>query len=176
MLFKLISFVRSLILKHFIKIKKTDQTFLVSVRANLFMKKLAFFINIVLVFSGCGHTPATSSLPQGSIPTTTSEVLQESDSKLPEPLPLVVVRVGEAEQPMVLISKPNGDGFLLGERKGQIKIEFLILRQINLNTGSGGRVNSEIPLVNPIRAAKILDQCFDFLLEERGSFRYSSSK
>ena len=85
------------------------------------MKKLAFFINIVLVFSGCGHTPVTSSLPQGSIPTTTSEVLQESDSKLPEPLPLVVVRVGEAEQPMVLISKPNGDGFLLGERKGQIK-------------------------------------------------------
>ena len=53
MLFKLISFVRSLILKHFIKIKKTDQTFLVSVRANLFMKKFGLFIimllNIVLV-------------------------------------------------------------------------------------------------------------------------------
>ena len=85
------------------------------------MKKLGFFIIIVLLFSGCGDTSATSSLPQASIPTTTSEVLQESDLKLPEPLPLAAVRVGEAEQPMVLISKPDGDGFILGERKGRIK-------------------------------------------------------
>ena len=84
------------------------------------MKKLGFFIIMLSVFSGCGDTSETSSLPQGSIPTTTSEVLQESDLKLLEPLPLTVIRVGEAEQPMVLISKPDGDGFLLGERKGQI--------------------------------------------------------
>jgi len=85
------------------------------------MKKLGFFIIMLSVFSGCGNTSETSSLPQGSIPTTTSEVLQESYLKLLEPLPLTVTRVGEAEQPMVLISKPDGNGFLLGERKGQIK-------------------------------------------------------
>ena len=85
------------------------------------MKKLGFFIIMLSVFSGCGDTSENSSLPQGSIPTTTSEVLQESDLKLLEPLPLTVIRVGEAEQPMVLISKPDGNGFLLGERKGQIK-------------------------------------------------------
>ena len=107
--------------KHFIKIKKIDRTYLVSVRANLFMKKLGLFIIIVLIFSGCGDASVTSSLPQASIPTTTSEVLQESDLKLPEPLPLIAIHVGEAEQPMVLINKPDGDGFLLAERKGQIK-------------------------------------------------------
>ena len=56
--------------KHFIKIQKIDQTYLVSVRANLFMKKLAFFINIVLVFSGCGDTSVTSvtSVTQVALP------------------------------------------------------------------------------------------------------------
>ena len=72
-------------------------------------------------FSGCGDTYENSTPSQVSIPTTTAEVLQESGVKLLEPLPLTVIRVGEAEQPMVLISKPDGNGFLLGERKGQIK-------------------------------------------------------
>ncbi len=48
-------------------------------------------------------------------------MLEESEVKLLEPLPLSAIRVGAAEQPMVLISKPDGNGFLLGERKGQIK-------------------------------------------------------
>ena len=73
------------------------------------------------VFSGCGDTSETSSLPQEPVPTTTSQVIQESDSKLLEPLSLIAKSVGEAEQPMVLISKPSGKGFLLGERKGYIK-------------------------------------------------------
>ena len=85
------------------------------------MKRLSFFIIMLSVFSGCGDTSETSSLPQEPVPTTTSEVIQESDSKLMEPLPLIAIRVGEAEQPMVLISKPDGNGFLLGERKGYIK-------------------------------------------------------
>jgi len=85
------------------------------------MKKLVFFIIMLSILSACGDISETSSLPQGSIPTTTSEVLQESDLKLLEPLPLTAIRVGEAEQPMVLISKPDGNGFLLGGRKGQIK-------------------------------------------------------
>ena len=85
------------------------------------MKKLGFSIILLSVFSGCGDTSETSTPPQVSIPTTTLEVLQESDVKLLEPLPLIAIRVGEAEQPMVLISRPDGDGFLLGERKGQIK-------------------------------------------------------
>ena len=85
------------------------------------MKRSGLFIILLLILSGCGDTSETSSLPQGSIPTTTSEVLQGSDLKFLEPLPITVIRVGEAEQPMVLISKPDGDGFLLGERKGQIK-------------------------------------------------------
>ena len=85
------------------------------------MKKLTFFIILLSIFSACSDTSETSSLPQGSVPTTTSEVLQESDVKLLDPLPLIAIRVGEAEQPMVLISKPSGNGFLLGERKGYIK-------------------------------------------------------
>ncbi len=85
------------------------------------MKKLTFFIILLSIFSACSDTSETSSLPQGSVPITTSEVLQESDVKLLEPLPLIAIRVGEAEQPMVLISKPSGNGFLLGERKGYIK-------------------------------------------------------
>ena len=85
------------------------------------MKKFGFFIIMLSVFSGCGDTSENSTPSQVSIPTTTSEVLQESGVKLLEPLPLTVIRVGEAEQPMVLISKPDGNGFLLGERKGQIK-------------------------------------------------------
>ena len=85
------------------------------------MKKFGFFIIMLSVFSGCGDTYENSKPSQVSIPTTTSEVLEESGVKLLEPLPLTVIRVGEAEQPMVLISKPDGNGFLLGERKGQIK-------------------------------------------------------
>ena len=73
------------------------------------------------ILSACGDTSETSTKSQASIPTTTSEVLQESDLKRLEPLPLLAIRVSEAEQPMVLISKPDGNGFLLGERKGQIK-------------------------------------------------------
>ena len=85
------------------------------------MKKLSFLIILLSIFSACGETSETSSLLQGSVPTTTSEVLQESDVQLLEPLPLIAISVGEAEQPMVLISKPSGNGFLLGERKGYIK-------------------------------------------------------
>jgi len=85
------------------------------------MKKLSLLIIILSILSGCGGTSETFTPPKVSVTTTTLEVLQESDLKILEPLPLVAIRVGEAEQPMVLISKPNGDGFLLGERKGQIK-------------------------------------------------------
>ena len=86
------------------------------------MKKLSFLIILLSIFSACGETSETSSLLQGSVPTTTSQVLQESDVKLLEPLPLIAIGVGEAEQPMVLISKPDGDGFILGERKGRIEL------------------------------------------------------
>jgi len=85
------------------------------------MKKLVRFIIMFSILSACGDTSETSTKSQASIPTTTSEVLQESDLKRLEPLPLLAIRVSEAEQPMVLISKPDGNGFLLGERKGQIK-------------------------------------------------------
>ncbi|MDG2352764.1 MAG: PQQ-dependent sugar dehydrogenase [Acidimicrobiales bacterium] len=85
------------------------------------MQKLGFFIILLSILSACGNTSETSTPSQVSTPTTTLEVLQESDVKLLEPLPLIAMRVGEAEQPMVLISKPDGNGFLLGERKGQIK-------------------------------------------------------
>mgnify|MGYP006090268543 CR=1 FL=1 len=85
------------------------------------MKKLGFFLIVLSAFSGCGDASENSTPSQASIPTTTSEVLQESDVKLLEPLSLIAIRVSEAEQPMVLISKPDGKGFLLGERKGQIK-------------------------------------------------------
>ena len=85
------------------------------------MKKLGFFIIMLSIFSGCGDTSENSTPSQTSIQTTTSEVLQESGVKLLEPLPLIAIRVGQAEQPMVLISKPDGNGFLLGERKGYIK-------------------------------------------------------
>ena len=85
------------------------------------MKKLGFSIILLLVFSGCGDTSENSTPSQVSIPTTALEVLQKSDVKLLKPLPLIAMRVGEAEQPMVLISKPDGDGFILGERKGRIK-------------------------------------------------------
>ena len=85
------------------------------------MKKLVRFIIMLSILSACGDTSETSTKSQASIPTTTSEVLQESDLKRLEPLPLLAIRVSEAEQPMVLISKPDGNGFLLGERKGQIK-------------------------------------------------------
>ena len=85
------------------------------------MKKLGFSIILLLVFSGCGDTSETSTPSQVSIPTTALEVLQKSDVKLLKPLPLIAMRVGEAEQPMVLISKPDGDGFILGERKGRIR-------------------------------------------------------
>ena len=85
------------------------------------MKKLGFSIILLLVFSGCGDTSENSTPSQVSIPTTALEVLQKSDVKLLHPLPLIAMRVGEAEQPMVLISKPDGDGFILGERKGRIR-------------------------------------------------------
>ena len=85
------------------------------------MKKLGFSIILLLVFSGCGDTSENSTPSQVSIPTTALEVLQKSDVKLLKPLPLIAMRVGEAEQPMVLISKPDGDGFILGERKGRIR-------------------------------------------------------
>ena len=85
------------------------------------MKKLVRFIIMFSILSACGNASETSTPSQVSTPTTTLEVLQESDVKLLEPLPLIAMRVGEAEQPMVLISKPDGNGFLLGERKGQIK-------------------------------------------------------
>ena len=85
------------------------------------MKKLGFLIILLSILSGCGDTSETFTPSQASISTTTLEVLKESDVKLLEPLPLIAIRVGEAEQPMVLISKPDGNGFLLGERKGQIK-------------------------------------------------------
>ena len=85
------------------------------------MKKLSFSIILLSVFSACGATSETSTPAQASIPTTTSEAPQEPEIKLLEPLPLAAMRVGEAEQPMVLISTPDGNGFLLGERKGQIK-------------------------------------------------------
>ena len=85
------------------------------------MKKFGYFIIMLSVFSGCGDTSENSTPSQVSIPSTTAEVLEESGVKLLKPLPLTVIRVGEAEQPMVLISKPDGNGFLLGERKGQIK-------------------------------------------------------
>ena len=85
------------------------------------MKKLGFSIILLLVFSGCGDRSENSTPSQVSIPTTALEVLQKSDVKLLKPLPLIAMRVGEAEQPMVLISKPDGDGFILGERKGRIK-------------------------------------------------------
>ena len=85
------------------------------------MKKLGFSIILLLVFSGCGDTSENSTPSQVSIPTTALEVLQKSDVKLLKPLPLIAMRVGEAERPMVLISKPDGDGFILGERKGRIR-------------------------------------------------------
>jgi len=85
------------------------------------MKKLSFSIILLSVFSACGATSENSTPAQASIPTTTSEAPQEPEIKLLEPLPLAAMRVGEAEQPMVLISTPDGNGFLLGERKGQIK-------------------------------------------------------
>ena len=85
------------------------------------MKKLVFSIILLLRFSGCGDTSKNSTPSQVSIPTTALEVLQKSDVKLLKPLPLIAMRVGEAEQPMVLISKPDGDGFILGERKGRIR-------------------------------------------------------
>ena len=85
------------------------------------MKKLGFSIILLLVFSGCGDTSENSTPSQVSIPTTALEVLQKSDVKLLKSLPLIAMRVGEAEQPMVLISKPDGDGFILGERKGRIR-------------------------------------------------------
>ena len=85
------------------------------------MKKLGFSIILLSVFSACGATSETSTPAQASIPTTTLEVLQESYVKPLEPLPLIAMRVGETEQPMVLVSKPDGDGFLLGERKGRVK-------------------------------------------------------
>ena len=85
------------------------------------MKKLGFSIILLLVFSGCGDTSENSTPSQVSIPTTALEVLQKSDVKLLKPLPLIAMRVGEAEQPMVLISKPDGNGFILAERKGHIK-------------------------------------------------------
>jgi len=85
------------------------------------MKKLGFSIILLLIFSGCGDTSENSTPSQVSIPTTALEVLQKSDVKLLKPLPLIAMRVGEAEQPMVLISKPDGDGFILGERKGRIR-------------------------------------------------------
>ena len=79
------------------------------------MQKLGFFIILLSILSACGNASETSTPSQVSTPTTTLEVLQESDIKLLEPLPLIAMRVGEAEQPMVLISKPDGDGFILGE-------------------------------------------------------------
>jgi len=85
------------------------------------MKKSVFLIILLSILSGCGDTYENPTPSQASIPTATSEMLEESEVKLLEPLPLSAIRVGAAEQPMVLISKPDGNGFLLGERKGQIK-------------------------------------------------------
>ena len=85
------------------------------------MKKSVFLIILLSILSGCGDTYENPTSSQASIPTATSEMLEESEVKLLEPLPLSAIRVGAAEQPMVLISKPDGNGFLLGERKGQIK-------------------------------------------------------
>ncbi len=85
------------------------------------MKKSVFLIILLSILSGCGDAYENPTPLQASIPTATSEMLEESEVKLLEPLPLSAIRVGAAEQPMVLISKPDGNGFLLGERKGQIK-------------------------------------------------------
>ncbi|MBL88704.1 MAG: hypothetical protein CL517_00315, partial [Actinobacteria bacterium] len=85
------------------------------------MKKLGSSMILLLILSGCGDTSETSLPSQASIPTTTSEVFEKSEVKVLKPLPLIAIRVGEAEQPMVLISKPDGNGFILGERKGHIK-------------------------------------------------------
>ena len=85
------------------------------------MKKLAFLLILLSILSGCGDTSETSTPSQNSIPTTTSEVVEKSEVKVLKPSPLRAIRVGNAEQPMVLISKPYGTGFILGERKGHIK-------------------------------------------------------
>ena len=85
------------------------------------MRKLGFLTILLLILTGCGDTSETSIPSQVSIPTTTSEVFEESEVKVLKPSPLTAIRVGNAEQPMVLISKPYGTGFILGERKGHIK-------------------------------------------------------
>ena len=85
------------------------------------MKKLGFLMILLLILSGCGDTSETSIPSQVSIPTTTSEVVEKSEVKVLKPSPLTAIRVGDAEQSMVLISKPDGSGFILGERKGHIK-------------------------------------------------------
>ena len=85
------------------------------------MRKLGFLTILLLILTGCGDTSETSIPSQVSIPTTTSEVFEESEVKVLKPSPLTAIRVGNAEQPMVLISKPGGNGFILGERKGHIK-------------------------------------------------------
>ena len=98
------------------------------------MKKLSLLIIILSILSGCGGTSETFAPPKVSVTTASLEVLQESDLKILEPLPLVAIRVGEAELPMVLISKPDGDVFLLGERKGQIK-ETIVIDDGSLTIG-----------------------------------------
>ena len=91
------------------------------------MQKLVPFMILLLLLPSCGNTPEVYSPTQTSIAvaslyaTVAPETPQESATKTIKPPSLNAIRVGEAEQPMVLISRPGRDDFFLGERKGQIK-------------------------------------------------------